>query len=121
MPHERIYTLNVQDSVPLEFPWGTIRWLCNSKLVPESQQTFGQVTIRPGERNGEHLHPNCEEILFVLSGECEHYVDGRAVALREGDVIFVPDGASHYAVNTGGTDLVMLISYSSPDRETISR
>ena len=118
MSRQGIFRLNVDEAEVEEFPWGTIRWLCNGKLVPGSRQTFGYVTIRPGERNGEHLHPNCEEILFVAQGECEHYVDGETVKLRKGDMIFVPENARHYAVNTGDKDLVLIISYSSPARET---
>ncbi len=118
MSEKGIFKLNVDEAEAEEFPWGKIRWLCNRKLVPESKQTFGYVTIRPGQRNGEHMHPNCEEILFVAEGECDHYVDEKVVKLRKGDAIFVPENASHYALNTGDEELVLIISYSSPVRET---
>ena len=118
MEHNNIYTLNFNDAKADVFDWGEIRWLCNSKLVPGSKQTFGRVVIHPGKLNGRHLHPNCEEIIFIAQGQCEHYVDDDMVNLREGDVIFVPENARHYAVNTGDDDVVMIISYSSPDRET---
>ena len=118
MSKQEIFTLSIDDAEIIEFPWGTIRWLCNSNLVPESKQTFGYVTINPGQRNGEHLHPNCEEIIFVAEGECDHYIEDEIVKLKKGDMVFVPEKSDHYAVNTGVEDLVLVVSYSDANRET---
>jgi mannose-6-phosphate isomerase-like protein (cupin superfamily) len=101
-----------------QFPWGEIRWLWNSKINQDAQQTFGIVRINPGERNVTHIHPNCEELLYVLSGECEHSIGDNVYHLRKGMLIFIPEGASHYAVNTGKEPFEAVISYSSPERRT---
>src|SRR6266542_1755146 len=49
--------------------WGTLQWLCNEKLMPGAAQTVGLATIYPGKRNPVHFHPNCEEVLYVISGQ----------------------------------------------------
>jgi len=113
-----IVKVNLDDAQTETHVWGTIKWLCNSKIVPGAKQTFGYVTIYPGRRNGEHLHPNCEEIIFVSQGECDHYIGDKVTKLKEGDMLFVPEGSYHYAVNTGKEDLILVISYSNPDRQT---
>ena len=115
---KELFRLNVDDAQTETHIWGTIKWLCNSKIVPGAKQTFGYVRIYPGRRNGEHLHPNCEEIIFVSQGECDHYIGDKVTRLRTGDMLFVPEGSFHYAVNIGKKDLILVISYSSPDRET---
>src|SRR5205823_5447023 len=56
----------------LTFPWGGIKWLCNRETDPEAAQTLGLVFINPGAHNLLHYHPNCEELLHVLSGTCDH-------------------------------------------------
>ena len=113
-----LFKVNVDDAQTETHVWGTIKWLCNAKIVPGSKQTFGYVTIYPGRRNGEHLHPNCEEIIFISQGKCDHCIGEKSMKLRKGDMLFVPEGSYHYAVNTGKEDLIMVISYSNPDRKT---
>ena len=115
---KKIFKVNLDDAQTETHVWGTIKWLCNAKIVPDSKQTFGYVTIYPGRRNGEHLHPNCEEIIFVSQGGCDHYIGNKVIKLRKGDMLFVPEGSYHYAVNTGREDLILVISYSSPERKT---
>lgn len=105
---------------PVErFPWGTLRWLVNENRAPGCLQTFGVSTIGPGGKNPLHYHPNCEEILYVASGRCRHRVDDDTVELATGDVIVIPAGVRHNLVNTGPTDVVCLIAFSSPDRQTV--
>src|SRR6476661_3045 len=70
---------NVTDSAALPeeaFEWGSLKWLCNGKICPGAAQTIGICHIRPGQRNPVHYHPNCEEVLYMLSGEGEHSFDG---------------------------------------------
>ena len=57
--------------------WGTLQWVCNEKLMPGSAQTVGLATILPGRQNPVHYHPNCEEVLYVISGQGLHSYDAR--------------------------------------------
>src|ERR1041385_2060256 len=57
--------------------WGTLQWLCNGKLISGAEQTLGLATIRPGKKNPVHYHPNCEEVLYVISGHGLQSYDDR--------------------------------------------
>ncbi len=100
----------------LEFSWGWIRWLMSSKLDPKSEMTFGVVHLNAGEKNPMHVHPNCEEHLYVLSGSCEHWLGKKSVMLKKGDVIRIPRGVPHKA-RTFKEPMEAIIIYSAGDRK----
>jgi mannose-6-phosphate isomerase-like protein (cupin superfamily) len=99
--------------------WGTLQWVCNEKLVPGAEQTVGLAMILPGKENPVHYHPNCEEVLYVISGQGVHSYDGRTVALKAGMTIRIPAKVKHNLVNTGKEPLRTLVSFSSGDRKTV--
>ena len=101
------------------FPWGAIRWLHSDSINENAEQTFGLVVIEAGKENPRHYHPNCEEILYVLSGTCNHTYGDDSYELGAGDSIIVPEGIVHHAVNTGWEPLRAIISFSSGDRQTV--
>lgn len=100
--------------------WGFLTWLVGEREMPGSEQTFGLVTILPGQRNPLHSHPNCEELLFVIEGECEHRLGEETVNLKAGSVIRIPRGVPHWARCTGDLPMRAVISFSAPDRRTTS-
>jgi len=100
----------------LEFSWGWIRWLMSSKHDPKAEMTFGIVRLNAGEMNPMHVHPNCEEQLYVLSGSCEHWLGNKSVMLKKGDVIRIPRGIPHKA-RTFKEPMEAIIVYSSGDRQ----
>src|SRR3954463_9216090 len=102
----------------LEMEWGQLSWLVNGREMPGAEQTFGVVTIAPGKRNPLHAHPNCEELLYVLSGECSHKLGEELFELSPGSVIRIPRGVKHWARCTSAAPLVAVISFSTPDRQT---
>lgn len=110
---------NIKDLPAQAFPWGAIKWLCHKGLAPQAQQTLGLVFILPGQQNPLHYHPNCEEILFVLSGEGDHSFNGDWVHLSPGMTICIPAGVRHNLVNKGWEPLTCVISFSSPERQTV--
>jgi quercetin dioxygenase-like cupin family protein len=114
-----VTSVHPADAVTQVFSWGTLRWLCNGKIAPGSQQTFGVSEILAGEKNPLHYHPNCEEVLYVVSGECDHSYDGQWVHLGPGSTIVIPAGVRHNLINRGTQPIVCVISFSSPDRETV--
>lgn len=100
--------------------WGHIAWLIGAKQMPGAEQTLGVVTIYPEKRNPLHAHPNCEELLYVVSGECDHKLADELFHLTPGMVICIPRGTPHWARCTSEEPLVAVISFSSPDRRTDS-
>jgi quercetin dioxygenase-like cupin family protein len=106
--------------VPVEtFDWGQLQWLVAGRTIPGCQQTLGVSTIGPGQQNPLHYHPNCEEVLYVISGYCEHRFDERWELMHPGDTAVIPAGMRHQLVNRGPDDVVCLIAFSSPDRQTV--
>jgi len=103
----------------VKYPWGWIRWLMNSKLDSGAAQTLGIVEIKGGGRNTLHKHPNCEELLYVLSGAATHVIGDKKVSIRKGDLIRVPPNAPHMAIVTSSEPLRAVISYSSGDRQVV--
>src|SRR5262245_13084097 len=101
MAEDEIQVVRAGEREALRFDWGAIRWPMNGALGDGAQPALGVVYILPGEANPRHYHPNCEELLFVLSGECDHSFEERSVRLSAGDLIRVPAGVRHNAVNTG--------------------
>ena len=110
---------DVNESDSLQFPWGAIKWLCNDEIDSEAEMTFGLVFLNVGESNPLHFHPNCEELLYVLSGECNHRLGDDAFEMRAGSMIRIPRGVKHNAVNTGWQPVTMIVCYSAADRQTV--
>lgn len=100
-----------------EFSWGWIRWVMNSKLDPDAEMTFGIVQVKAAQANPPHVHPNCEEHLYVLSGSCEHWIGKQKVVLKTGDVIRIPRGVPHKARTFDQEAMKAIIVYSSGDRQ----
>lgn len=113
-------TVTDRSTLPVEsFDWGTLTWLCNGSLSAGAEQTLGFCRILPGRVNPLHYHPNCEELLYVLSGSGEHSYDGRSIRLHAGMTIRIPAGVTHNFKNDADKPLECLIAFSSGDRQTV--
>lgn len=99
-------------------PWGELRWLASRKLGNSTTMTFGRVTIPAGIANPRHRHPNCDEILHLLSGRIEHTLGDERFIMEPGDTISIPSGVWHNARALSDEDAEMVICFSSADRET---
>ena len=100
--------------------WGTLQWLACGKDGDSESMTVGKVTFKPGRSNPYHSHPNCEEILYMVSGEIEHIIsEGETVKMSPGDTIVIPQGLKHCAKNIGGGEASALISFNNADRQTV--
>ena len=82
--------------------------------------TFGYVEIKAGQKNARHLHPNCDEVLYLIEGDLEHRLGDESVPLRPGMAIHIPTGVAHDAVNRGATTARMVVAYSTGDRQTVT-
>jgi quercetin dioxygenase-like cupin family protein len=108
------------DADRMDPPWGQGRlcWLASSKIGNSTTMTFGRATIPAGQTGPVHRHPNCDEILHVLSGRVEHTLEDQRFILEAGDTISLPAGLWHNAAALGDTDAELVICFSSADRQT---
>jgi quercetin dioxygenase-like cupin family protein len=112
------YVVSDADVEAVESDWGWLTWLVSHETSDDAEMTVGVCTIKPGKRNPEHFHPNCEEILFVIEGECDHTLGQEVTHLTRGMMIRCPARVPHYAINVGGRPLRALVCFSAPDRQT---
>ncbi len=102
------------------FDWGELHWYASGALSQASGLTVGRCILKGQSANPIHYHPNCEEVLHVLTGQIEHYIDGEGwFAMNAGDSITIPANLKHGARNIGDGEAHLLIAFSSPDRQTI--
>jgi quercetin dioxygenase-like cupin family protein len=104
----------------MTFDWGRLYWYASGPQGNSDALTVGKCVLNPGQANPKHHHPNCEEVLHVLSGDIEHFVEGQGwLKMGPGDTITVAPRVWHQARNVGHTEAHLFICFSSPDRQTI--
>src|ERR1700761_7419358 len=91
----------------LDFPWGRITWTVSRSLGNSAAMTFGRVLMRAGMSNPRHRHPNCDEILHLLSGRIDHTLGAETFVMEAGDTISIPAGVWHQARALEGADAEM--------------
>jgi len=75
-------------------------------LMSGDTMTMIEVEFGPGSSGPEHVHSH-EQIGFVLKGELELRIDGRAYALKEGYSYWIPSNILHSmrGIGDGGVAL----------------
>jgi quercetin dioxygenase-like cupin family protein len=104
---DRVKILELDKAQPVDYDWGSIKWICDRKVTPDSLQSFGYAFVTPGKNNQEHRHMTCEEIIYMLAGELP------------GQTALIPKGVRHKVVNEGWEPVVYIASFSAAFRDTV--
>lgn len=91
-----------------ELPWGPHEWLCRPGLTAAEDLLLVRVRMPPGKAHAFHRHPTMEEIIYVVSGTAEQWVDRASRVLGEGEMAHIPRGVVHGTYNAGRDTLVFL-------------
>jgi quercetin dioxygenase-like cupin family protein len=93
-----------RDTKPEVLDWGQLRWMSNPPTTGAGQLTVIDVTLGPGKGHDFHKHPDQEEVIYVIGGTVEQWVDRQKRTLGPGDCAFIPAGMVHASFNIGGSD-----------------
>ena len=118
MPADPAPVRRTGDVAPTPHEWGAIAWLFGGSQATGAV-TFGHVEIAPGRKNPRHLHPNTDEVLYLLEGALRHSLGQDVFELAAGDAIYIPAGTPHDAVNDGAETARMLVAYGTGRREMV--
>lgn len=80
-------------------PGKTHYWYCKPGMVKQSDLMLVHAELPPGEAHPFHYHPKMEEILYILSGEAEQWVEKEKRTMKPGDSLYLPAGVIHGTYN----------------------
>ena len=89
-------------------PWGPHEWLCRPGLTQAENLLLVRVLMPPGEGHAFHRHPEMEEIIYVVSGTAEQWVDRDKRMLGPGEIAHIPRDMVHGTYNAGPDTLIFL-------------
>jgi quercetin dioxygenase-like cupin family protein len=105
MPGKFILQADIEPDV---LEWGRLIWLCNPPSTDAKNTVVVAASIFPGTGHNFHFHPDQEEVLYVISGKIEQWVDNEKRVLGPGDSAFMPAGVVHATFNAGSDDAKVL-------------
>lgn len=88
-------------------------WQCKPGMVADTNLMFVRCHLEPGAAHKFHYHPKMEEILYILSGTAEQWVEQEKKILGPGDSLYLPAGVIHATYNIGA-DVLEFLAILSP-------
>lgn len=107
-PSDSLRFVTSAEMVVEELPWGPHEWLCRPGLTDAEGLLLVRVRMPPGKGHAFHRHPAMEEIIYVVSGTAEQWVDRESRRLGPGDSAHIPPDMVHGTYNAGEETLVFL-------------
>jgi quercetin dioxygenase-like cupin family protein len=89
-------------------PWGPHEWLSRPGLTAAEELLMVRVVMPPGRAHQFHRHPAMEEIIYVLSGTAEQWVEREHRILTAGESAHIPRDVVHGTYNAGDDTLIFL-------------
>lgn len=101
---------------PVALPGRVLKWIVTRETVGAEQLSIAimhcpaRSVVRP-----MHSHRNGEEVILILAGQGEAWVDGELYAFKTGDAVFFPANSRHQVRNMGDDELVTASIFSGAD------
>jgi len=93
----------------------THSWYCGPERVEPTNLHFVRATFPPGEFHDFHNHPGMEEVLYILSGQAEQWIEDEKKILSPGDAVYIAKGVVHATFNPFTKPLEFLAVLSPAD------
>ncbi len=98
-------------------PWGKHWWLSRPGFTDTKQLTLVRVTMRPGTGHQFHYHPAREEIIYVIDGVAEQWVDREKRTLKAGECAFIREKVVHAIHNVSNEPMTFLAILSPAEAD----
>jgi quercetin dioxygenase-like cupin family protein len=93
-PESELFSRGAPTARPdVDSPHYRIKWLFDGQRPRGAAQTLDHIVIQSGQKNPLHAHPNCEEVLYLISGQLDHSLGDAVYRLDPGEAIRVRAGA----------------------------
>ncbi|MGH9633110.1 MAG: cupin domain-containing protein [Bryobacteraceae bacterium] len=91
-----------------ELTWGSLAWFSSPTASNARDLVVLEVTLSPGGGHNFHKHPRQEELIYVIEGEVEQWLDREKRRLQAGDSVFIGADVVHASFNVSEQDVKLL-------------
>lgn len=91
-----------------QLDWGTLGWLSRPSTTEAKELTVIEVELKAGCGHNFHKHPDQEEVIYVIAGEVEQWLETEKRRLAPGDSVFIGADVVHASFNTGNQPAKLL-------------
>ena len=92
-----------------QMDWGSTAFLSNPTTTAAGMLTVMEVVLTPGNGHNFHKHPEQEEVICVVEGRIEQWLEGKKQELGPGEAVFIPADVVHASFNTGNETAKLMV------------
>jgi mannose-6-phosphate isomerase-like protein (cupin superfamily) len=119
MEEKEVKVLKLEEVENFKALGGTLKRMFNPETAGTENMTFTVGYFPPDEGLQSHIHPESEEVYYVVRGEGEVYLgmDKKPMSIEPDMAIYIPSGVIHGVKNTGKERLVICF-FVAPGKES---
>jgi quercetin dioxygenase-like cupin family protein len=87
---------------------GVHHWFSRPDITESEDLIVVQVDVEPGGGHPFHIHPTMDEVIYVLSGEAEQWIEKEKKILKAGEAVYIPKKMVHATFNENDKPLSFL-------------
>lgn len=89
-----------------------VRRLANLERTGNKYSQLTLYRLPPRHKSPKHLHPNSEQMAYVLRGQVLCKIGEEEVEVSAGEFVVIPEGTSHISINLWGEDVEILLFHA---------
>lgn len=90
-------------------------WHYHPEIIKQADSYMVKVVMPEGGGHNFHVHPEMHEILYVLKGTAEQWIEDEMQLLEAGDSVYIGANVAHGTFNAGQGELEFLAILSPPE------
>lgn len=100
--------ITTAEALKEDYKGRTNYWVCRPEVCEAKDIQICRAVLPGGEGHNFHTHPELEEVIYVLEGTVEQWVEKECRRLGPGEVAHIPRGIVHATFNPTDRDAVIL-------------
>jgi quercetin dioxygenase-like cupin family protein len=98
-----------------KIPGRFIRWIADDKTMQPKYLSSCVIRVLPGETvQPAHSHPEGEELIYIMSGTGQAWVDGEIQPMHTGTAVLFEQGQVHMIRNVGDEEMKVVCFFAPP-------
>ncbi len=85
----------------MQLDWGRVGSHCSSSRTGAKYLTIVDARLNPGKVHDFNKHVDQEEVIMVIAGHVEQWLETERRVLGPGDSVFIPPNTVHASFNIG--------------------